>query len=83
MWDLIVSVPDHCLSFYFTQNKFLKIPYDLQGIVFQHVTYITTYISFTVLIVLFYVTNLGRNKFFIIMSIICTDFDLFVNIVGY
>ena len=21
MWDLIVSVPDHCLSFYFVQNK--------------------------------------------------------------
>ena len=20
MWDLIVSVPDHCLSFYFTTN---------------------------------------------------------------
>ena len=20
MWDLIVSVPDHCLSFYFTQS---------------------------------------------------------------
>ena len=20
MWDLIVSVPDHCLSFYFVQN---------------------------------------------------------------
>ena len=20
MWDLIVSVPDHCLSFYFEQN---------------------------------------------------------------
>ena len=20
MWDLIVSVPDHCLSFYFTNN---------------------------------------------------------------
>ena len=20
MWDLIVSVPDHCLSFYFTQE---------------------------------------------------------------
>ena len=20
MWDLIVSVPDHCLSFYFTEN---------------------------------------------------------------
>ena len=20
MWDLIVSVPDHCLSFYFTVN---------------------------------------------------------------
>ena len=23
MWDLIVSVPDHCLSFYFTE-MFLK-----------------------------------------------------------
>ena len=21
MWDLIVSVPDHCLSFYFVQKK--------------------------------------------------------------
>ena len=21
MWDLIVSVPDHCLSFYFDNNK--------------------------------------------------------------
>ena len=21
MWDLIVSVPDHCLSFYFTIDK--------------------------------------------------------------
>ena len=21
MWDLIVSVPDHCLSFYFTLNS--------------------------------------------------------------
>ena len=22
MWDLIVSVPDHCLSFYFTSGHF-------------------------------------------------------------
>ena len=22
MWDLIVSVPDHCLSFYFTKKSF-------------------------------------------------------------
>ena len=22
MWDLIVSVPDHCLSFYFTLNVY-------------------------------------------------------------
>ena len=22
MWDLIVSVPDHCLSFYFTKYRF-------------------------------------------------------------
>ena len=21
MWDLIVSVPDHCLSFYFTTDR--------------------------------------------------------------
>ena len=25
MWDLIVSVPDHCLSFYFLLNEILKI----------------------------------------------------------
>ena len=24
MWDLNVSVPDHCLSFYFTKNEFLQ-----------------------------------------------------------
>ena len=22
MWDLIVSVPDHCLSFYFSDNDY-------------------------------------------------------------
>ena len=25
MWDLIVSVPDHCLSFYFAGIKFVDI----------------------------------------------------------
>ena len=25
MWDLIVSVPDHCLSFYFISNDFLYL----------------------------------------------------------
>ena len=24
IWDLIVSVPDHCLSFYFTMHKLEK-----------------------------------------------------------
>ena len=24
MWDLIVSVPDHCLSFYFPMDDFAK-----------------------------------------------------------
>ena len=24
MWDLIVSVPDHCLSFYFTSSQFVS-----------------------------------------------------------
>ena len=27
MWDLIVSVPDHCLSFTLIQNKNLKVYY--------------------------------------------------------
>ena len=32
MWDLIVSVPDHCLSFYFTQKIKKKLPQcHLQG----------------------------------------------------
>ena len=25
MWDLIVSVPDHCLSFYFMPVKYVSI----------------------------------------------------------
>ena len=25
MWDLIVSVPDHCLSFYFSLNSFCRV----------------------------------------------------------
>ena len=25
MWDLIVSIPDHCLSFYFTLCSFTKL----------------------------------------------------------
>ena len=25
MWDLIVSVPDHCLSFYFSQIQALLV----------------------------------------------------------
>ena len=24
MWDLIVSVPDHCLSFYFVKARFIN-----------------------------------------------------------
>ena len=26
MWDLIVSVPDHCLSFYFVHENFIVKP---------------------------------------------------------
>ena len=29
MWDLIVSVPDHCLSFYFGSNVVKYIPHIL------------------------------------------------------
>ena len=31
MWDLIVSVPDHCLSFYFVPNTRPKFLYILKG----------------------------------------------------
>ena len=27
MWDLIVSVPEHCLSFYFSQDLLSQKPY--------------------------------------------------------
>ena len=27
IWDLIVSVPDHCLSFYFVSPCFMKVQY--------------------------------------------------------
>ena len=30
MWDLIVSVPDHCLSFYFSQLNDYMNPYEYQ-----------------------------------------------------
>ena len=29
MWDLIVSVPDHCLSFYFSTSLFAVITTDV------------------------------------------------------
>ena len=31
MWDLIVSVPDHCLSFYFSIKEELKPLFFLNG----------------------------------------------------
>ena len=31
MWDLIISVPDHCLSFYFTMCFYLVISTTLQS----------------------------------------------------
>ena len=33
MWDLIVSVPDHCLSFYFTSHKIKGMSSVLSGLV--------------------------------------------------
>ena len=27
MWDLIVLVPDHCLSFYFLREKIMKFKF--------------------------------------------------------
>ena len=32
MWDLIVSVPDHCLSFYFPNDHTII---DLESVVYQ------------------------------------------------
>ena len=33
MWDLIVSVPDHCLSFYFDQSMVSSIYWLCLGII--------------------------------------------------
>ena len=30
IWDLIVSVPDHCLSFYFSNSEKVKIALSLE-----------------------------------------------------
>ena len=35
MWDLIVSVPDHCLSFYFSMNS------DTEGVLLTFKTNVT------------------------------------------
>ena len=37
MWDLIVSVPDHCLSFYFIRALTLR---ELRKIIYKNVTVI-------------------------------------------
>ena len=44
MWDLIVSVPDHCLSFYFTKTRFISSIFRLSCIslwycVREHIIY--------------------------------------------
>ena len=41
MWDLIVSVPDHCLSFYFTVDQTLKAASRILFKYFLFVTYMT------------------------------------------
>ena len=32
IWDLIVSVPDHCLSFYFMETGFQAVAVDSKGL---------------------------------------------------
>ena len=41
VWDLIVSVPDHCLSFYFTVDQTLKAASRILFKYFLFVTYMT------------------------------------------
>ena len=36
MWDLIVSVPDHCLSFYFTMYELIDIMRQKDDFDFAH-----------------------------------------------
>ena len=53
MWDLIVSVPDHCLSFYFLLCTAVKKNLDLYVLRDQHfrtgrvstVTFVRSYVS--------------------------------------
>ena len=46
MWDLIVSVPDHCLSFYFTKTRFISSTFRLLCIALWH--YVHEHIIYTV-----------------------------------
>ena len=32
MWDLIVSVPDHCLSFYFVESELVYLSCNTQNV---------------------------------------------------
>ena len=56
MWDLIVSVPDHCLSFYFDQmhiGKFYHISCNtVLCILFNSVNPLYVYISTNIIIIL-------------------------------
>ena len=36
MWDLIVSVPDHCLSFYFTLKAIFHVESGMSYSLFQY-----------------------------------------------
>ena len=49
MWDLIVSVPDHCLSFYFV--RLLQVSQHFACViryqVLYNITYVATYVTLT------------------------------------
>ena len=52
MWDLIVSVPDHCLSFYFKFSSYHPFIYLFIFIIF---IYLFIYLFFIIII------NLAKN----------------------
>ena len=48
MWDLIVSVPDHCLSFYFSNNhRIVVINWVLQDLLVLKQCWLSTIHNFT------------------------------------
>ena len=83
MWDLIVSVPDHCLSFYFKYLKYrylyLKIK-DISFITQIHISIFKVEISLILIKIILFINMLRNFKnatFYVDCFFYCVDLMLF------